>query len=763
MERLTAVSLATTIVACAVLAACAAVGAPERAAVPRSEHPRPDFERADWLNLNGEWQWEVDEKGDGEQRGLISGHDLARKIIVPFPPESKLSGIGNTDFMVHTWYRRSFTVPDSMKGKRLLLHFQAADWYARVWVNGKFAGEHKGGYSPFALEITDLVADGPNEVVVHCYDKANSGLQATGKQSFGKSEGCVYTRTTGIWQTVWLEAVGNVYVDEFALTPDLDSGRALFQGSVNGAFRGMKVRLRAFADGKQVGEEIVPASWRNTLGVLKLSRVVPWQVGKPFLYDLTIETLKGDKVIDSVRSYFGLRKISIEGNRFFINDKPVFQRLVLDQGFYPDGIYTAPTDDALRHDIEMSMAAGFNGARLHQKVFEPRLLYWADKLGYIVWGEYPSWGLNVGSPEAISVALDEWRSIIRRDRNHPAVIGWCPLNETGGDEAVARLQLAFAATQTMDPTRPFIDTSGYVHLLPQTDVYDAHDYSQNPKELAGHYALFGQTGDNPWNNNSGDPRSKYRGQPFFNSEFGGMHIKTTRNVGPGWGYDGGGLEVKDYLARYKGQADAMLDNPNICGFCYTQLTDIEQEQNGVYYYDRQQKFDPALLKAINERPAAYETQPARIFHVTWTTLVPTSETEAQDWRYTEARPEADWFKPGFDDSGWKQGKGGFGTEGTPGAVIGTRWATDDIWLRRTFHVDKLEKALYGLRIHHDEDAEVYINGTEVASVPDYATAYSALPVENLGKTLVMGENVLAVHCHQTVGGQFIDVGIEAGR
>ena len=731
-------------------------------ALPRPEHPRPDFERADWLNLNGEWQWEVDEKGDGEQRQLTTGTDLAKKIIVPFPPESKLSGIGNTDPLVHTWYRRQFTLPPVMSGKRLLLHFGAVDWYARVWINGKFAGEHRGGYVPFALEVTDLARDGDNEVVVHCCDKTNSGLQGAGKQSYGKSEGCVYTRTTGIWQTVWLEAVGDTYLEEFALTPDLDGGRVFFQGSMSGPCQGLKVRLRALADGKVVGEEIVPAAWRSTLGVIKLKRAIPWHPGKPFLYDLTVETLRGDRVVDRVKTYFGLRKIGLEGNRFLINDKPVFQRLVLDQGFYPDGIYTAPTDAALRGDIELSMAAGFNGARLHQKIFDPRFLYWADKLGYIVWGEYPSWGLNIGAPEAIAVAMDEWRTEVIRDRNHPAVIGWCPLNETGSEEVTARMETLLAATQTMDPTRPLLDSSGYAHYSPRTDVYDSHDYTGDPGALASHYATFSATGTQPWTNGDWGLRGQYRGQPFFVSEWGGMHVKTTRDVGPGWGYNGGGAEVKDFIAQYRGLADAMLDNPNMCGFCFTQLTDIEQEQNGVYYYDRQRKYDPALLKAINSRPAAYETQPPRVHHVIWSSLLPTSETVAQVWRYTTAQPAADWFKAKFDDSKWLEGKGGFGTEGTPGAIVGTKWSTDDIWLRRTFRLGRPTTDLYGLRIHHDEDAEVYINGIKVASFTGFVGSYGSIPCEALTKALLVGENVIAVHCHQTIGGQFIDVGLEAG-
>ena len=577
-----------------------------RQEIPRPEHPRPDFERQEWLSLNGPWQFESDAQGDGEARGLTSGHELARTILVPFCPESPLSGIGETDFMAHVWYRRTVHLPEALRGKRLLLHFGAVDWHARVWVNGRFAGEHRGGASPFALEITGLVCEGENEIVLHAHDDTCSGLQATGKQSHKReSYGCVYTRTTGIWQSVWLEAVGDTFLREFALTPDLDGGRVLFQGAVDGPLAGAHVRLRAYAGGLLVGEEAVPAAWRNTVGVLQLNQVQAWDPSNPFLYDLSVEIVRSGQVLDSVRSYFGLRKITIEGDRFLINDRPVFQRLVLDQGFYPDGIYTAPTDEALRRDIELSMAAGFNGARLHQKVFEPRFLYWADRLGYLVWGEYPSWGLNLESPEAVAYALEEWREVVQRDRNHPAIIGWCPLNETGRSEGIAAAQSLFALTQAMDPTRPYLDTSGYIHLYPGTDVYDSHDYTQDPAAFAARFAAFGATGQAPWNNAAGDPRSAYRGQPYFVSEYGGMKIKTAGSAGGGWGY--GETDLQEFLERYQALTDVLLDNPHMFGFCYTQLTDVEQEQNGVFTYDRQPKYDPALLKAINARPAAYET------------------------------------------------------------------------------------------------------------------------------------------------------------
>ncbi|MCC6729542.1 MAG: beta-galactosidase [Chthonomonadales bacterium] len=731
--------------------------------IPRPEHPRPDFQRQSWLNLNGPWQFEIDAKGDGEQRGLTTGHDLSGRILVPFCPESRLSGVGHTDFVKDVWYRRSVGIPKEWAGKRLLLHFGAVDWHARVWVNGTFVGEHRGGYTPFTLEMTEAARPGANEIVVHASDDTRSGMQATGKQCPERdSFGCFYTRTTGIWQTVWIEAVGDVYLRSFSLTPDPDGGRVLFRGWVDGPANGTRVRVRAYAGRDIVADEMVPAAWRGTAAALKLKQVRPWFPGRPFLYDVRIDVLRDGKPTDTVRSYFGLRKVSIEGNRFLVNGKPVFQRLVLDQGFYPDGIYTAPSDEALRRDIELAMAAGFNGARLHQKVFEPRLLYWADRLGYLVWGEYPSWGLNLSNQVALSYAVAEWKEAVERDRGHPAIIGWCPLNETGSGEAVAAAQALFAVTRLLDETRPYLDSSGYVHLEPRTDVYDCHDYDQNPASFAARYAPFGLTGRDPWNNNLSDPRSRYRGQPFFVSEYGGIHLRTQRATGDdAWGY--GQADLKEFLARYRGLTDALLDNPNMFGFCYTQLTDVEQEQNGIYYYDRTPKYDVALVRAINARAAAYETQGPRLLDIAWRTVMATSRESPQTWRYTLEEPAAGWFRPGFDDMGWQSGPGGFGTKGTPGSVVGTPWSGPDIWLRRNFTLPDTQFEYAALDIHHDEDAEVYVNGERIIALSGYSNGYGAAEATRaLRGALRAGDNTIAVHCRQTTGGQFIDVGIVFG-
>ncbi|MDQ1257595.1 MAG: hypothetical protein QG656_2201, partial [Candidatus Hydrogenedentes bacterium] len=393
--------------------------------VPRPEHPRPDFLRSEWMNLNGPWQFEIDQSDSGEARGLHTGKKLSGMIVVPFCPESALSGVGHLDFMRAVWYRKEVSLPSSWRGRRVLLHFGAVDFEATVWVNGVRIGRHRGGYVQFSFDVTDALRPGKNEIVLRAVDDTRSPLQPVGKQSgLYASHGCHYRRTTGVWQTVWLEAVGETYIERIRLKPDLDSGKLLVEAEVRGPLAALEVTVRAGR--KVVAQSSVPAKWRNTVAVLDVPEVRAWSPADPFLYDVELRVVSSDVETDRVESYCGFRKIRIEGNRFLLNDRVIFQRLVLDQGFYPDGIYTAKTDAALKKDIEMSMAMGFDGARLHEKVFEPRFLYWADKLGYLCWGEYPNWGMDHNCPEAWGNLISEWIEAVQRDCNHPSIVGWCP-------------------------------------------------------------------------------------------------------------------------------------------------------------------------------------------------------------------------------------------------------------------------------------------------------------------------------------------------
>jgi beta-galactosidase/beta-glucuronidase len=565
--------------------------------IPRSEHPDPQFQRKDWLNLNGEWDFEFDFGNSGLRAGVLEKDEWSRKINVPFCPESKLSGIEYTDFIAAVWYRKSVTVTEAQLEGRVLIHFGAVDYETYLYVNGEEAGYHKGGYTSFTFDITEFLTAGENVIAVNARDDVRDPLVPRGKQSeLYNSHGCDYTRTTGIWQTVWLEFVPKAYVKSFKLFPDTVNATlgvsAVVEGE--GAFK-----AEAFYDGRLVGSfEKTAAGFVG--GDIKLSETHLWEVGCGRLYDLKI-TFGGDEI----SSYFGLRDIRIDGYKVLINGKSVFQRLVLDQGFYADGIYTAPSDEALEKDIRLSLAVGFNGARLHQKVFEPRFLYHCDRLGYIVWGEFGNWGLDYSRDGALEAMLPQWCESVARDFNHPAIVGWCPFNETwdrdGRKQNDELLRIVYRVTKQLDETRPCIDTSGNFHV--ETDIFDVHDYEQKVEIFKGNYdrlmtegVLFEHFPD----------RQEYDGKkPAFVSEYGGIQW-SLGSRGDAWGYGNAPKSEQEFIDRYKGLTDALLDNERMFGFCYTQLYDIEQEQNGLYYYDRSPKFDPELFRRINTRKAAIE-------------------------------------------------------------------------------------------------------------------------------------------------------------
>ena len=571
----------------------------------RPEYPNPQFERKNWTNLNGEWEFELDTGKSGEWRGLHKKAHLDGKINVPFCPESKLSGIGNTDFLECVWYRRDIEIPEEHKGKRVIVHFGAVDHISTVYVNGNKVGTHMGGFVGFEFDITDYLADGTNSLCLCALDETRDPLFGHGKQAIKyASSGCHYTRVTGIWQTVWLEYVPAVRIKNFRVYPNIENSTLGFTAETIGA-----ATLKAIAtyEGKVVGETEVKCLGGHTSGTIALSELHLWEVGKGRLYDLTLTY--GE---DEVKSYFGMRSLAFDGMKFLLNGKSVYQRLVLDQGFYPDGIYTASSEEALVNDIKISMAAGFNGARLHQKVFEPRFLYHADKMGYMVWGEYGNWGMDYSNIAVLPRMLEEWLEIVERDFNHPSIVGWCPLNETWNYEGRRQdnfvVSTIYKTTKAVDVTRPCIDTSGNFHVI--TDIYDIHDYSQDPE-------IFGEL----WKNedlNEGiallkkyhpeqtTHQGKYEGQPFFISEYGGIKWDVNSGLGNAWGYGNAPKTEEEFIARYRGLTDILLDNPKMFGFCYTQLYDVEQEVNGLYTYERQPKFDMDIFKKINERKAKIE-------------------------------------------------------------------------------------------------------------------------------------------------------------
>ena len=580
--------------------------------LPRSEYPRPQFERAGWVNLNGTWSYSFDFGQTGGEKDWQNSKGFDGKITVPFCPESSLSGVQHTDFIPCIWYQRSIDIPAAWEGKNILLNFGAVDYDATIYINGRKAGRHCGTGSSFSLDITNYVkAGGSANLVVQVKDDLRGGRQPGGKQSISlKSAGCNYTRVTGIWQTVWMEAVSPMALKQVFATPDIDQQQLVVRPEFYEEGNGNTLTVQVFDAGKLVSSKQAPAT-NNTVVVLPVKKPKLWTPETPNLYDVTytVRDAKGN-VLDEVKSYAGMRKIHLAGGYFYLNNKPYFQRLVLDQGYYPDGIWTAPSDEALRHDIEMSKAVGFNGARLHQKVFEERYFYWADKLGYITWAEQASWGLDVNNELAVRNFLTEWADEVVRDRNHPSIVTWTPLNETWGARDGVYVRFVtdlYNITKAIDPTRPVNDASGDSHV--KTDIWSVHDYTREYDRLVANHTF--KAGVEPYRNmRDKNFLAVYDGQPYMLDEFGGLGWIPKAERGNSWGY-GAQIETEDeFFQILEKEVDAIIASKHITGFCYTQITDVEQEKNGVYYYDRRPKFDAAKWKAIFEKIPSVIENPA---------------------------------------------------------------------------------------------------------------------------------------------------------
>ena len=586
--------------------------------VPRGEYPRPQFVRQDWLCLNGPWQFEIDSGDSGLERGL-KDRELAGTILVPFCPESRLSGVGNTDFLNAVWYRRTVAIPPAWAGRKVLLHFQAVDYDATVWVNGVEVARHRGPFTPFTCDLGGVAEAGKDAtIVVRARDLKAMAGKPGGKQALRyANHGCHYTRTTGIWQTVWMEPVPGTHLLRPRITGDLAGGTIRLVQPITNSRPGTVLRATLTdAEGPvAVASGPADADFTPQLDLaIPHNRRRPWSPEHPHLYGLKIEMLdRAGAVIDRAASYAGLRSVTLDGKAVRINGKSVFQRLVLDQGYYPDGIMTAPSDESLVRDIELSIEAGFNGARLHQKVFEERFLYHADRLGYLVWGEFGDWGIDRDNPPATYIT--QWLEVLARDYSHPCIVGWCPLNETARPitDSIAGLddltRGLFLAAKAMDPTRPVLDASGYSHRVAAADIYDTHDYTQDPAQLRARHAGLAEgkpringddAKDGPWS-------IRYGGQPFFVSEFGGTWWNPEAKAGQdSWGYGKSPETLEQFYDRFERLCAALLENPRCFGYCYTQLTDVFQEQNGLYTFDRRAKFDLARLRRAQQRRAAIE-------------------------------------------------------------------------------------------------------------------------------------------------------------
>lgn len=560
--------------------------------IPRPEYPRPQFERAEWVNLNGSWTYEFDFSKSGKSRHLPAAQQFDKTITVPFCPESKLSGVNYTDFIGQMWYQRSLSIPSDWNEKKILLNFGAVDYYAEFFIDGHYAGNHYGGSSSFSVDLTRIVKPGQtHNLVVFVADENRSGLQTCGKQSTqASSYMCFYSRVTGIWQTVWLEAVSPYGLKSVETRPNIDQQQLVitpefYQVSNNGT-----LEVLLYDNQKIIAQETVKCAYGSSV-ILPVNKMKLWTPETPHLYDITYRIKNADgEIQDEVKSYVGMRKVHIADGAVYLNNQPYYQRLVLNQGYYPDGIWTAPNDEALKSDILLSKAAGFNGARLHQKVFEERFHYWADKLGFISWGESPNWGMNITDETASRNFLSEWTEILTRDRNHPSIITWVPFNQPQTNVLPAPftrlISDTYRLTKAIDPTRPVNGMAGDIHLL--TDIRSKRNYESDATRFSQRLSSDGQA-------------NASHGQPFIVGEFGGIPWAESQDRDASWGYGGMLTNEEGFYERLEGLMNAIATSKYVGGFCYTQLTDIEQEKNGIYYYDRRPKLNIERIKAIFQK------------------------------------------------------------------------------------------------------------------------------------------------------------------
>ncbi|MGI6543977.1 MAG: glycoside hydrolase family 2 protein [Limnochordia bacterium] len=583
--------------------------------LPRSEYPRPDCVRAQWLCLNGPWRFAFDDAHRGlREQWYNRSEPFEHVITVPFAYQTPLSGINVQDHHPVVWYKRDLIIPQEWGGKRILLHFGAVDYKATVWVNGQFVGEHEGGYVPFYFDITDYLASNGNEVTVRVEDDVRFN-QPRGKQSARKeSWACWYTPVTGIWQSVWLEPVAQTHLTQLHMVPDIDTETLTVHYWLSELPENLSLELIASAEGREIIKQIVPVPPRfvRWSDIKPLQRghctlVIPqpqyWSPESPFLYDLTIRVKVAGEVVDEVGTYFGMRKVHAERGQVFLNNRAYYQRLVLDQGYWEEGLYTAPTHEAIRQDVEQTKAMGFNGARKHQKIEDPYYYYYADKLGLLVWSEMPA--CYEYDEEGAERLRREWIQAVKRDRNHPCIIAWTPLNESWGVDQLQRrkqtqiisymLEL-YHLTKSLDPTRLVISNDGWQHAL--TDLLTIHEYTQDPTDLKRRLEAFSQ-----------NPHAAvfshgvytllqefpYNGAPILVTEFGGTRVEAQGSKG--WGYGDAVSDYDAWVERIGRLVAAVTSRPDIVGYCYTQLTDVKQEVNGLLTAEHAPKVDPEKLKA----------------------------------------------------------------------------------------------------------------------------------------------------------------------
>jgi len=699
-------------------------------------YPRPQMKRSRWKTLNGLWEYAL--VPEGEEVASFEGD-----ILVPFPVESPLSGVKRTvEPDQEVVYQRTFAVPSEWNSDRLLMHFGAVDWRAIVHVNGQEVGQHEGGYDPFAVDVTEALRDdGPQTVTVRVWDPSDRGPHPRGKQVLDPG-GIWYTAVTGIWQTVWLEPVSSEgFIQDLSIEPDVEDESLRLTVEGRGG-EGVTVEAMATTDeGDEVGE--VSGSVGESL-TISVPDPRLWSPSDPYLYDLDVRLVRDGTVIDEVASYFGMRSVGLgpgeEGTtRITLNGEPLFQYGPLDQGYWPGGLYTPPTDEAMAYDLEATKEMGFNMTRKHVKVEPRRWYYMADSLGLLVWQDMPS-GIAGGqdTPDLDRSAADreqfetELREMVDDFYNHPSVVMWVVFNEGWGQYDTPRVS---EMVEEMDPTRLVSNVSGWIDRG-AGDVRDVHMYP-----------------------GPGAPAAE-EDRAIVLGEFGGRGLPISGHTWQGeenWGHAGTADSHAGLAEVYRNQLEDLrlsIDEPGLSAAVYTQITDVEIEVNGLLTYDRDvRKLNTHRLAQLNR--SLYEELPPEV-----TVLSSTAQEGDLMWRYTTSVPAEDWMNPDFDDGDWAEGPSGFGSEGTPGAQIGTEWTTSDLWVRRSFDYDGTASKNLHLRAHHDDGATVYLNGEQIAELEGAVTGYRYVELgATARRALRQGQNTLAVHVHDQEGNQYLDVGL----
>lgn len=583
--------------------------------IPRPEYPRPDLMRSEWRTQNGAWEFEFDDADRGLKEGWYknAAKKFSRFIQVPFAFQTKLSGINDPAYHDVIWYRRNLDIPASFRAanKRVMLNFGAVDYEAIVWINGERVGTHRGGNVGFKFDITDYLKDGANTVTLRAFDPSTDRTIPRGKQFWEpKSAAIWYTRTSGIWQPVWIETAAPTHIERLRITPDIDRNETKIETILNKPLKdGEKLRFTAsFRNNPAAMTEISAetSGGANPLATLHLNNQELWSPERPNLYDLKVELIGANgSVIDTIQSYFGQRKINTYEGKVYINNNPYYQKLVLDQGYWPDSTLTPPTDEAIKYDIKMAKKFGFNGARKHQKVEDPRWLYWCDKLGFLVWGEMAN-AFDIYNDKYIERFTDEWQQVIQRDYNHPSIIAWTPINESWGVFKIAtdaqqqdHARAMYYLIHSLDTTRLVQDNDGWEHTE-TTDIFGIHDYSRG-NELTDRYKIL-ETDRTKVPRNGKQANAfgyEYNGSPIIVTEFGGIAYRIDAPKKDNeFGYGNIEPNKEAFLKRLDETVTALRNNKVIVGYCYTQLTDVEQEINGLMTYDRKPKVSPEEFAKI---------------------------------------------------------------------------------------------------------------------------------------------------------------------